>query len=194
MHLHTHPHTDADADADAMNRFFYQLSNWRARVRALLLGTDNTDGRVTFTGELSARLVRGGKKIDFGVLSRRVVTTAGVNFLRDDFNGGTTEITNMNFHDSGTGVAAEAVGDTALGTQAGPSTRATGTQSAPATKQYRSVGTIAYTSTLAITEHGLFNQAAQGGTLWDRSVFSAINVVNGDSIQFQYTLTINDGG
>lgn len=29
---------------------------------------------------------------------------------------------------------------------------------------------------------------------WDHKVFSAINVVNGDSIQFQYTLTINSGG
>jgi hypothetical protein len=30
--------------------------------------------------------------------------------------------------------------------------------------------------------------------LWDHKVFSAINVVNGDSIQFTYTLTINSGG
>ncbi|HYF28584.1 MAG TPA: hypothetical protein VD931_22785 [Baekduia sp.] len=30
--------------------------------------------------------------------------------------------------------------------------------------------------------------------LWDRKVFSAINVVNGDSIQFTYTLTISSGG
>jgi len=31
-------------------------------------------------------------------------------------------------------------------------------------------------------------------TLWDRKVFSAINVVNGDSIQFTYQLTITSGG
>lgn len=30
--------------------------------------------------------------------------------------------------------------------------------------------------------------------LWDRKVFSAINVVSGDSIQFTYTLTITSGG
>lgn len=30
--------------------------------------------------------------------------------------------------------------------------------------------------------------------LWDHKVFSAINVVNGDSIQFTYTLTITSGG
>lgn len=31
-------------------------------------------------------------------------------------------------------------------------------------------------------------------TMWDHKVFSAINVVNGDSIQFTYTLTISSGG
>lgn len=30
--------------------------------------------------------------------------------------------------------------------------------------------------------------------LWDRKVFAAINVVNGDSIQFTYTLTVTSGG
>jgi hypothetical protein len=30
--------------------------------------------------------------------------------------------------------------------------------------------------------------------MWDHKVFSAINVANGDSIQFTYTLTINSGG
>lgn len=30
--------------------------------------------------------------------------------------------------------------------------------------------------------------------MWDHKVFSAINVVNGDSIQFTYTLTISSGG
>lgn len=30
--------------------------------------------------------------------------------------------------------------------------------------------------------------------MWDRKVFSAINVINGDSIQFTYSLTITSGG
>jgi hypothetical protein len=170
----------------------FQAKNYRAHLRFLLMGGD-----ATYLGELRAVLIRSnGEEINLGLLSRRVVTTAGVNYMRDDFNAATggADITNFNFHDSGTGVGAEAIGDTTLGTQAGPTTRATGTQSSPASKQYRSIGTIAYTGTLAITEHGLFSQAAQGGTLWDRSVFTAINVVNGDSIQFTYTLTINDNG
>jgi hypothetical protein len=154
-------------------------------------------GSVTMAGRLDAVLLKAdGRRIDLGLLGRRVVTTAGVNFLRDDFNAGSTEITSMNFHDSGTGAVAEAVGDTDLGTPAGPITRATGVQSAPATKQYRSVGVITYAGALTITEHGLFNQAARGGgtTLWDRTVFAGIAVVGSDAIQFTYTLTINDGG
>jgi hypothetical protein len=30
--------------------------------------------------------------------------------------------------------------------------------------------------------------------MWDHKVFAAINVINGDSIQYTYTLTINSGG
>ena len=112
--------------------------------------------------------------------------------MRDDFNDGASDINTFNFHDSGTGAVAENVTDTALGTPAGPA-RVAGTKSVPATNQYRSVATIAYTATLAITEHGLFS-ASTAGTLWDRSVFAAVNVVSGESIQFTYTLTLTAGG
>jgi len=54
------------------------------------------------------------------------------------------------------------------------------------------VGTIAYTTTKAITEHGIFNDPT-AGTLMDRTVFSAINVVSGDSVQYTYTLTLTAG-
>lgn len=125
-----------------------------------------------------------------------LVVTGGANFLATDFASGqaTPRISSMNFHDSGTGTVAATSTDSGLGTQAGPTTRATGSQSNPATNQYRSVGTIAYSGGLAITEWALFNQAAQGGTMWDRRVFGAINVISGDSIAFTYSLTINAGG
>lgn len=174
---------------------------------------------LVFKGELKGRLIRprGGfnNNVDLGILKesrfRRMiqamkkgipfvpgvmlVTDSGVAFLVDDWDADTLNISDMNFHDSGTGVAAAAVGDTTLGTPAGPTTRATGTKSQPTANQIRSVGTIAYTGTLAITEWGLFSTANRATlNLWDRRVFTAINVVNGDSIQFTYTLTINSGG
>lgn len=143
------------------------------------------------TSELRAVVFRANGDVeDLGVVSRRVVTDTGVGFLVDALQN-LTEAENLNFHASGTGTTAEAASQTALVTEV--ATRATGTQSEPASNQYRSVGTISYTSTLAITEHGLMS-ASSVGTLFDRSLFAAINVGNGDSIQFTYTLTLTSGG
>jgi hypothetical protein len=133
-----------------------------------------------------------GMKIDYGVLSYRVVTDAFVAFVVDQLQTETSVFGDFKYHDSGVGATAEAAGDTGIQTTDGES-RATGTQTESAANAYRSVGTIAYTTTKAITEHGLFNDLT-AGTLMDRSVFSAINVVNGDSIQFTYTLTLTAGG
>jgi hypothetical protein len=151
-------------------------------------------GMTTLRAELYAKHIRAQRVIDAGLLSCRVVTNAGVTYMRDDFNAnaGSADITNFKFHDCGTGVTAENVTDTALGTAYGGA-RATGSQGTNGTNVYQTIGTISFTSTLAITEHGIFS-ASSAGTLWDRSVFSAINVVNGDSIQFTYNLTINAGG
>lgn len=47
-----------------------------------------------------------------------------------------------------------------------------------------------------MTEHGVFSQAANsGGVCFDRSVFSAVNLVAGaDSLQVTYDLTVASGG
>ena len=124
--------------------------------------------------------------------SCRVVTTAGVNFLVDDWDNTATDITTFNYHDSGTGIVAEAVGDVGLGTPCGEA-RDAGTKSQPTANQLRTIATHTYAATFAITEHGIFS-ATTAGTLWDRSVFTAINVVSGDKIEFTYTLTVNSGG
>lgn len=123
-----------------------------------------------------------------------LVTTAGSVYMAVDFAsaGVTPTISGFKFHDCGTGTTAAAIGDTALQTAAGTA-RVTGTPSNPSAGQYRSVATIAFTSTLAITEWGLFS-ASTVGTLWDHRIFAALNVVNGDSIQFTYTLTVPSGG
>ena len=151
-------------------------------------------GVLTSYGTLSAVVIKAnGERVDYGVLGMRQVTDVGVAFLVDDWDDDTTDITAMNYHDSGTGGTAENQTDTILVTQAGPTTRATGTKSQPSANILQSVGTIAYTGTLGITEHGLFSQAAQGGVLWDRTLFTVINVVNGDSIEFTYQCTLTAG-
>lgn len=176
----------------------YRIRNWRSELHMILVKfgafVGKACGVLVSYGTLSVKIIRAdGSVIDLGPVGMRVVTDAGVAFLVDDWDDNTTDITLMNFHDSGTGVTAENAADTVLVTQAGPTTRATGVKSQPSANILRSIGTIAYTGTLAITEHGLFSQAAQGGVLWDRTVFSVINVINLDSIQFTYDCTLTAG-
>jgi len=150
-------------------------------------------GLMTAYGRLEAVLIKAdGKRINYGVLGYRLVTTAFVNFVVDQLQTETSVFGDFKYHDSGVGITDPAIGDTDIETTDGES-RATGTQTEGAANAYVSVGTISYTTTKAITEHGLFN-ASTGVTLMDRSEFAAINVVSGDSIQFTYTLTVSAGG
>lgn len=159
-------------------------------------------GVMTAVATLEAVHVCGctGRRTNYGIVGYRVITDAGVAFLVDDWDNDAQDITTLHFHGCGTGTNAEAVGDTALQTESTTAlnpdnTRATGTESQPAANQLRTIGTLTFDNTAAITEHGIFSQAATGGgTLWDRTVFSAINVVSADSIQFTYTCTVSSGG
>lgn len=167
---------------------------WRA-MNAITRAGRNQAGEVTFTQSLSAVLLkRGGTKVDLGVVSRRVVTTAGVKFLVDNFAAAGPNVGTFKYHAMGTGTNSEDPADTALQTEV--ETRAAGSQAsatAGANATYTTVGTIAFTGPHAITEHGIFSAAA-AGTLWDRSKFLAINGDVGDAIQFTYVLTANSGG
>lgn len=193
-------------------KLIYQIRNWKAHWRAVYLGSyvavegvlarwlGNAD-RVLMYGTVNAHVIRrNGKRIDLGCLGKRVVTTAFVNYLRDDLANaaGGADISTFKYHGCGTGTTAEDIGDTALVTECTTalnpdSTRAVGTQVNSVAKTYSSVGTLTFDASAAVTEHGLFS-AASSGTLMDRTVFAAINVASGDSIQFTYTLTISDGG
>lgn len=172
------------------------LFNWLAKRFTKLTGIP------TLTAELAVRLFkRDGSIVDYGVVSYRVVTNAGVAFIVDDFDpSAATDISTLKYHGCGTGATAENVSDTALVTESTTalnpdSTRPTGTATQPSANIYTSTATVVFDATAAITEHGIFSQAATGGgTLLDRSVFSAINVVSGDSIQFAYSLTVSAGG
>lgn len=150
-------------------------------------------GSPVLLGTLGLVLIRkDGTTVNYGTVGYRVVTTAFVNFMVDQLQTETSEWGDFKYHDSGVGAVGENVSDVDMGTTDGES-RATGTQTEGASANiYRSVGTIAYTTTKAITEHGLFSQST-GTTLMDRTVFTAVNVVNGDSIQFTYELTCTAG-
>lgn len=138
--------------------------------------------------------------IDHGVVSRKVVTDTGVAFIVDAFQN-TTEIENLKFHALGTGTTAEAASQTALVTELTTAynpdnTRATGSLTEGASANiFRTVGTNTVDATAAVTEHAIMSQAATGGgTMLDRSVFTAVNLASGDSLQSTYDLTLTSGG
>jgi len=134
-----------------------------------------------------------GSVVNYGLVSTNLVTDAFVEFMVDELQAETSVWGDFKFHDSGVGVTGAAAADTDIETTDGE-TRPTGTQVEGATAEiYRSVGTISYTTTKAITEHGLFS-IVTGGTMMDHHVFAAINVVNGDSVTFTYELTCTAGG
>jgi hypothetical protein len=189
----------------------YRLRSWwlelalrlRLFITGAVRGLQGTG--VLGVGRLYASVIRADGRVEhLGLLCTKLITDAGVAFLVDDWDvntaSATNDITTLKYHGCGTGTTAESAADTTLVTESTTalnpdSTRPTGTQSQPAANQLRSVGTATFDASAAITEHGLFSQAATGGgTLWDRSVFSAINVVSGDSIQFTYTCTVSSGG
>lgn len=135
----------------------------------------------------------------YGLASMRVVTTAGVNYIRDCFLG-SVEAENMKYHGFGLGAAAEAVGDTALSTElttqyVSDNTRVTGSQVSGGVGIYETVATLDPDAAVTITEHGIFSQAATGGgSLLDRSVFTGIPLAAvGDQLQATYDFTIAAG-
>ena len=152
-----------------------------------------------FYGQLFlTKITASGDHVQYGLASLRVVVDNGAGFIVDAWQN-IVELEIMKYHGVGTGTNAEAATDTALQTECTTAlnpdnTRATGSTTEASQKVFRTVGTNTFDASAAVTEHGILSQAATGGgTLLDRSVFSAINVVSGDSIQSTYDFTINSG-
>jgi hypothetical protein len=137
-----------------------------------------------------------GRVEDLGVVSRKCVTNAFVNYLVSSFLTSSSYALDLfKYHDCGSGNSAEAAADTQIGTSWGGA-RATGTNTNPGTTNvFQSVATAAFTAAKSIQEHGVFSSATTGaGTLLDRSTFALISVASGDSIAFTYQLTCTAGG
>lgn len=172
-----------------------RLYSWFKKIPGRLVSTrDLYAGRLAIAkAELSAVITHAdGSITNLGVICRKKVTGAFVTDIVANMVTDTTAFGDYKYHDCGTGSTAEANTQTALVTPFGGA-RVAGTQVAGGTATaptYTSVATISFTSTLAIVEHAVFN-ASSSGTMLDRSLFTAVNVVNGDSIQFTYVLTIN---
>jgi hypothetical protein len=124
---------------------------------------------------------RGSRKI------KNLVTNAGLAGIASRDNGAGSEAA-FTYIAVGTGTTAAAAGDTALETEVSTSglSRANATASRTTTNTSNDTARLVYTftvsGTVAVTESGVLN-ASSSGVLKCRQVFSAVNVVNGDSLQ-----------
>ena len=115
-----------------------------------------------------------------------LVVTTGKNFVASRMKDATA--TAMSHLAIGTGSSAAAAGDTALGTEAA---RQALTSTTVSTNEVAYVAAFAAgTGTGAITEAGLLN-AASGGTLLCRTVFSVVNKGADDSMTITWTITVS---
>jgi hypothetical protein len=173
----------------------------RSMTDQLLAERGELGNRLQAIGHLWLAHVRlDGNVDDLGLVSCRVVTDAGVQFIVDAFQN-LVELENMKFHGLGTGTTAESAAQTALVTElttqySTSNTRPTGTlgEKSGDAKTYETTATITVSATVAATEHGIFSQAATGGgVILDRSVFAAVNLASGESLQATYQLTFPSG-
>ncbi len=126
-----------------------------------------------------------------GRVSRGKVTTAFRDFNATNFVTDSTTFGDFKFHRPGTGSTAEANTDTTLVTDTG--LEATGNQTNPTASTYQSVATVTADTSETWQEHQIRNATgATGGTMLDRSLISpTVAVVNLDTVQFTYVLTLN---
>ena len=115
-----------------------------------------------------------------------IFTDVGEVMTTDLWDGTITVPTNW-YVAQGTGTGTAAKGDTALGTESAE-TRVITTDTQPSADINQHLGTITATGTRAITECGLFD-AISTGDMPVRAAFTAINVVNGDKIEFTIQIT-----
>lgn len=123
-------------------------------------------------------------------ISRNLITNVGLAIAAGQLNGVTTApVTAIAL---GTGTTAAAAGNTAMETEI---TNSGGSRGAATTSRVTTtvtndtsqwVKTFNFTGTKAVTEEGLLDNNTSGGNLLARQVFSAVNVVNGDSLQITH--------
>lgn len=124
-----------------------------------------------------------------------LVTNAGKAGTASRLNGSGGEAA-FTYIATGTGATAAALGDTTLQTELAVSglSRANASASRVTTDvtndTARLQNTFTVTGTAAVTESGVLN-AASVGTLLARQTFSAINVVNGDSLQITWDIDVD---
>ena len=107
---------------------------------------------------------------------------------------GTGSVADMKWIELGLGSAAATAADTALQTLL-LSSRKSGTNSvAGATWQLKVTWGTSDANTAGIEEAGIFNLTGAAGTMLARTVFTAVNKTNNDTLQIQWQIKVSDDG
>nr|DAE40588.1 MAG TPA: tail collar fiber protein [Caudoviricetes sp.] len=122
--------------------------------------------------------------------NHNLITDAGIDFLANSF-GNATRLSQMAYIAVGTGTAAAANSDTALGTELLRKSAGV-THTAGTTKVTVEATFSAGEATGALTEAGILN-ASTGGILFDRIVFPVINKGASDTVTFTFEITLSRG-
>ena len=147
----------------------------------------NLQETMKITGKLSIVVRDDSGKVKQELLVPNLVVTTGKNYIASRMVG--TSATVMNGMSIGTGTGTPAVGDTALGTEAGRVALSTFTA---ATNAVTATATFpAGTGTGAITEAGIFNNSSSGGTMLCRTTFPVVNKAAGDSIAITWVISVS---
>ena len=117
---------------------------------------------------------------------KNLVVTAGLGYIASRMKEATADV--MTHMAIGTDNTAAAAGNTALGTEAARQALTSTTVSSNTVEYVASFA--AGTGTGAITEAGVLN-AASGGTMLCRTVFSVVNKGASDSMTITWTITIS---
>lgn len=130
--------------------------------------------------------------IDYGWIGYRSVTELGAGALMEEWNTGPNTMKNFKYMAVGTSSTAENAGHTALLAEV-ESRVLCAKYSMGAGNVIDIVGQQTYTGSFALREHGVFN-AATLGILFDRTMFSTVNVAPSTVIEWTYEITAATGG
>lgn len=180
------------------------ISDFRIQTDSTVGGQTPVAGTQVFTHDQSGTVQRWVSVATIAYTGTEAVTEWGIfnnTTLSRTTGSPLTSITANTATSTGTALTASAAG--ARGESQNVINTGTTARIALITSNSTSVFTLSFSAASGwmVSTTGVIG-STPGGTeaytlrpvMWDRKVFSAINVINGDSIQYTYTLTISSGG
>jgi len=134
------------------------------------------------------KIMPSGDEHDLGVLSTRIVTKAFRELIIDALQA-PVDLSTFKYHATGTGTGEALETDTTLQAEIAPRTLGSQEEKEGEPWTYQSIATVSYVGEHSITEHGILSDTIFG-TLLDRSVFEAIEVADGDQVEFTYLFQV----